>query len=107
MAYQYKRESLTPDEASRLANTCQTPEEKLIVWTLLDMGLRVSELADLTRDRFDREGHRLTVYGKGGPYGSAPRGGFCRLLPVSSNSLRSISPGTRRLESLPAPSSGR
>jgi pimeloyl-ACP methyl ester carboxylesterase len=70
---------LTPDEASRLADTCQTPEEKLIVWTLLDMGLRVSELAHITRDRFDREGHRLTVYGKGGPYGSASKR---RVLPL-------------------------
>jgi integrase/recombinase XerD len=81
MAYQYKREPLTPDEASRLADTCQTPEEKLIVWTLLDMGLRVSELAHITRDRFDREGHRLTVYGKGGPYGSASKR---RVLPLTS-----------------------
>lgn len=43
--YQYKREPLTPDEANRLANACQTHEEKLIVWTLLDTGLRVAELA--------------------------------------------------------------
>jgi integrase/recombinase XerD len=48
MRYQYKREPLTSDEANRLANACQTHEEKLIVWTLLDTGLRVAELANLT-----------------------------------------------------------
>jgi integrase/recombinase XerD len=37
MRYQYKREPLTPDEANRLANACQTHEEKLIIWSLLDM----------------------------------------------------------------------
>jgi integrase/recombinase XerD len=36
MRYQYKREPLTPDEANRLANACQTHEEKLVIWTLLD-----------------------------------------------------------------------
>src|SRR6266568_6901539 len=50
MRYQYKRELLTQDEANRLANACQTHEEKLIIWTLLDTGLRVAELANLTRD---------------------------------------------------------
>jgi hypothetical protein len=48
--YQYKREPLTQDEANRLANACQTHEEKLVVWTLLDTGLRVAELANLTKD---------------------------------------------------------
>ena len=47
MPYQYKREPLTPDEANRLANACEHYREKLVVWTLLDTGLRVSELANL------------------------------------------------------------
>jgi integrase/recombinase XerD len=66
MRYQYKREPLTPDEANRLANACQTHEEKLIIWTLLDTGLRVSELANLTKDNLDWQNHRLMIYGKGG-----------------------------------------
>ena len=32
----------------RLANACETPTEQLIVWALLDTGLRVSELCTLT-----------------------------------------------------------
>ena len=48
MPYQYVREPLTPDEADRLANVCDTPTEQLIVWTLLDTGLRVGELCALT-----------------------------------------------------------
>ena len=42
MRYQYKREPLTQEEATRLANACETHEEKFIVWTMLDTGLRVS-----------------------------------------------------------------
>ncbi len=41
-----------------------------MVWTLLDTGLRVAELAGLRKDNIDWQGHRLMVYGKGGPYGS-------------------------------------
>jgi hypothetical protein len=61
MAYQYKREPLTPDEANHLANACQTHEEKLVVWALLDTVLRVSELANLWEDNLDWQNHRLTV----------------------------------------------
>ena len=67
MRYQYKREPLTGDEASRLANACNPHEEKLVVWTLLDTGLRVSELANLKRANRDWQTHRLMIYGKGGP----------------------------------------
>ena len=81
MPYQYKREPLTQDEATRLANACQSHEEKLVVWTLLDTGLRVSELANLRKDNFDWQNHRLTVYGKGGPYGSRSKR---RLIPLSA-----------------------
>jgi integrase/recombinase XerD len=69
MTYQYKREPLTPDEANRLANACKTYDEKLIIWTLLDTGLRVAEFSGLNRDNIDWQGHRITIYGKGGPYG--------------------------------------
>jgi hypothetical protein len=70
MPYRYKREPLLPDEANRLANACQTHEEKLVARTLLDTSLRVSEHANLRKDSLDCQNHRPTVYGKGGPYGS-------------------------------------
>src|SRR5262245_54628141 len=70
MPHQYKREPLTPDEANRLASACETHEERLIVWTLLDTGLRVSELAGLTREHIDWQNHRLMIYGKDGIYGT-------------------------------------
>lgn len=66
MPYQFKREPLTQDEATQLANACATHEEKLVAWTLLDTGLRVSELASLTKDNLDAQTHRLMAYGKGG-----------------------------------------
>lgn len=81
MAYQYKREPLTQDEANRLANACNGHKEKLVVWTLLDTGLRVSELAKLSKNNIDWQGHRITIYGKGGPYGSKTKR---RVLPLTS-----------------------
>lgn len=81
MPYQFRREPLTQDEANRLANACETHEEKLVVWTLLDTGLRVSELADLTKDNVEWQSHRLRIYGKGGPYGT--KGKF-RIVPLAS-----------------------
>jgi integrase/recombinase XerD len=44
MARQFVREPLRTEEADRLANAGRSPEEKRIVWILLDTGLRVSEL---------------------------------------------------------------
>jgi integrase/recombinase XerD len=79
--YQFKREPLTPDEANRLANACATHKEKLVIWTLLDTGLRVSELVGLTKDHLDWQGHRLTVYGKGGLYGSKSKR---RVIPLAN-----------------------
>ena len=70
MRYQYKREPLTADEATRLANACNAHEEKLVVWTLLDTGRWVCELANLKRANLDWQNHRLMIYGKGGPCGS-------------------------------------
>jgi integrase/recombinase XerD len=81
MPYQYRREPLTQDEANRLANACVQYEEELIVWILLDTGLRVSELAGLTRDKVDWQTHRLMIYGKGGPYGTRSK---WRVIPLSS-----------------------
>ena len=81
MRYQYKREPVTPDEANQLANTCSSHEEKLVIWTLLDTGLRVAELANLTKDNLDWQNHRLMIYGKGGPYGKLSKR---RIIPLSS-----------------------
>lgn len=62
----FKREPLTQSEASELANACESGEEKLTVWTLLDTGLRVQELSSLDKGSMDWQMHRLNVTGKGG-----------------------------------------
>jgi len=69
MAYQFVREPLTADEADRLGNACQTSEEKLLVWTLLDTGLRVLELCSLRTENISWQSRELRVKGKGGPHG--------------------------------------
>jgi integrase/recombinase XerD len=81
MPYQFKREPLTQDEANRMANACETHEQRLVVWTLLDTGLRVSELATLSKDNIDWQTHRLMIYGKGGPYGTRSKR---RIVPLSA-----------------------
>jgi integrase/recombinase XerD len=81
MSYQFKREPLTADEANRLASACGSYEEKLIVWTLLDTGLRVAELAGLTKDNLDWQSHRIMIYGKGGPYGTQSKR---RVIPLTA-----------------------
>jgi len=78
--YQYKREPLSADEANRLANACETHVERLVIWTFLDTGMRVSELAGLKRSQVDWQNHRVTIYGKGGPFGSHSKR---RVLPLS------------------------
>jgi integrase len=49
MPYQYKREPLGDDEVNRLTNACGTFDERFVVRTLLDTGLRVGELKGCER----------------------------------------------------------
>ena len=80
MAYQYVREPLTVAEADRLANACETPTERLIIWTLLDTGLRISELCNLTARDVLWQQRQLRFKGKGGPYGKKSK---VRVVPMS------------------------
>jgi integrase/recombinase XerD len=50
----------------RLADACKAPLEKLIIWMLLETGLRISELAKLSKDHIDWQTHRLRIPGKNG-----------------------------------------
>jgi len=70
MPYQYVREPLTADESDLLCNACETSTERLLVWTLLDTGLRVGELCGLTSKNVLWQQRQLRVKNKGGPYGS-------------------------------------
>lgn len=79
--YQHRREPLTRDEAGRLENAARSPKERLVVWMLLDLGLRRNELVGLRRQDVDWQTGRLTVRGKGGPYGSQSKRRVVRLTP--------------------------
>ena len=81
MPYQYTREPLTADEADRLANACESPTERLVVWTLLDTGLRVAELCALTSKDVLWQQRQLRFKGKGGPYGKKSK---VRVVPMST-----------------------
>ena len=80
MAYQYVREPLRAEEADRLSHACESTEEKLIVWTLLDTGLRVSELCALTPQQILWQQKALRINGKGGLYGKKSKQ---RVVPLS------------------------
>src|SRR5512135_3233242 len=80
MPYQYVREPLTADESDRLSNACETTTERLVVWTLLDTGLRVGELCALTSKDVLWQQRQLRFKGKGGPYGKKTK---VRVVPMS------------------------
>jgi integrase/recombinase XerD len=69
MAYQYVREPLTNQEIDKLCEQCQTSQEKLIIWTLLETGLRVSELCSLTPENILWQQKSIRITGKGDPHG--------------------------------------
>jgi integrase/recombinase XerD len=69
MAYQFVREPLLREDVEKLNQACDCHYEKLIVWTLLDTGLRVGELCALTPNNILWQEHVLRINGKGGPYG--------------------------------------
>ncbi len=80
MAYQYVREPLTPEIADRLCQACEKPREKMIIWTLLDTGLRVSELCDLTPQKIMWQQKSIRIDGKGGIHGKKTKK---RVVPMS------------------------
>jgi integrase/recombinase XerD len=92
MAHQFVREPLRAEEADRLANACRSAEEKLIVWTLLDTGLRVSELCSLTLDNVQWQQRALRVTGRPGPTARGANNGSCRCPHGSAPSWNLISP---------------
>jgi integrase/recombinase XerD len=49
MPRQYTREPLSLEEGNRLIQACETLRERQVILILLDTGLRVSELAQLTK----------------------------------------------------------
>ena len=79
-AYQYVRRAPDRRRSRPPANACETPTERLVVWTLLDTGLRVGELCGLTSKDVLWQQRQLRFKGKGGPYGKKTK---VRVVPMS------------------------
>ncbi len=71
----YKREPLEEDEVESLRKSCKTFEEELTINLLLETGMRVSELSNLTEDKISWQRNCITTTGKGGKR---------RIIPLSS-----------------------
>ena len=64
MASYFVREPLSGEEYNRLINACETFREKLVIWSLLDMGLRVSEFCHLRRKDIQWQENEAVIWGK-------------------------------------------
>jgi integrase/recombinase XerD len=80
VVYQFVREPLTAEEADHLANACETPTKRLVVWTLLDTGLRISELCNLTPKSLLWQQRQIRLKGKD----AVGKKGKFRVVPMSS-----------------------
>jgi integrase/recombinase XerD len=78
----YKREPLEENEIQALKKSCNTFEEELAVNVLLETGMRVSELANLTEDKISWQRRCITMVGKGGRR---------RIIPLSNVAYRYLS----------------
>jgi len=85
MPYQFVREPLNSDECDRIVNACQSFQEKLVIWVLLDTGLRVGEFCGLRRDQVHWQENWVVVWGKGGWYGKK---GKRRVVPLTSRAKK-------------------
>jgi len=89
MPYQYVTEPLTADKSDRLSNACETTTERLVVWTLLDTGVCVGELCDLTSKSVLWQQRQLQVKDKGGPHGKKTK---VRVVPMSGRGGLGVRP---------------
>ena len=80
MAYKFKLKPLSIEDQAKLVNICQTPTEKLVVNGLLETGLRVGELANLTKQKFKWQDRITILDGKGGPFGRMSK---TRIIPLT------------------------
>lgn len=78
------REPLTTQEADAMCQACENFQEKLIIWTLLDTGLRVAELCNLTSQQIQWQQKAIRVSGKGGSSGKLSKK---RVVPLSHRVL--------------------
>jgi len=85
MTYVFVREPLNAEETDRIVNACKSFQEKLVVWVLLDTGLRVGEFCNLRREWIQWQENSLVVWGKGGKYGKR---GKRRVVPLTARAKK-------------------
>lgn len=79
--YIFKRTPLSVEDTDKLINAAITPQEKVIIYGLLETGMRVGEFQSLCNENFRWQEEKIIVDGKGGPFGSKSRK---RMIPLST-----------------------
>ena len=85
MPYVFVREPLSQQDCDKLVNACTAFREKVVIWVLLDTGLRVSEFCGLRRKDVQWQENSIVVWGKGGPYGRRSKR---RMVPLTARAKR-------------------
>lgn len=62
--HNHKRIPLDRDESILLCLACKTIQERMLVWTLLDTGIRINEYCKLSPKNINWQGHYITIHGK-------------------------------------------
>jgi len=79
--YKFKRTGLGEEDIDKLVNAADGHQQKLIIFGLLETGMRVGEFASLTKENFKWQKDRIIVDGKGGPFGKRSKK---RVIPLST-----------------------
>ncbi len=80
----YKREALEIDEMQAMKQSCMSFDEEVVVYTLLETGMRVSELANLKEQNISWQRGCINIIGKGNKRRVIP------MSPVVRNLLREL-----------------
>lgn len=94
----FKRVPLDKDEAISLCLGCKTQRERMLIWTLLDTGLRINEYCKLSPKLINWPSHYITVFGKNTSRKTLERDAMGNTIPNPKK--KRIVPMTKRVQAI-------